>query len=102
VPTEPVTSFTCPACAHVDPIEGDPAKQVLKCDACGARIAYGHVQARVMVGPDAADARFTIVQAQAIGPDGKPILVDGKPGVVQLRLDRQYAQLIGRNMLALG
>lgn len=85
---------SCSRCGHSDEYSEthaetgeriDPASLVLRCDTCGARIAYGQLQPRAIVSPHPSDARFLYVQI----------------GETSHLLDLQHAEGLARAILSL-
>lgn len=69
-PAGPGTAVTCPTCGHEDVYPGDASAEVITCDQCGARLAFGTVSPRWTNLP-AADARFLHMSI-----DGHDVVVD--------------------------
>ncbi len=92
-PPSPET-FTCPACGHTDKL-GDiaPEREIIKCDECEARIAYGVLMPRVVVQP-AADRRFceVLVEERRHGEE---------PKAVRIQFDRAFGHLVAENILSI-
>ena len=63
----PAHKLGCRRCGHVDEVRDadgnpmDPSVEVLTCNVCQARIAYGELQPRVIVEPHT-DRRYVLVQ----------------------------------------
>jgi hypothetical protein len=91
-PIEP--TFTCPACGDTSALSGDapvnPATEVIVCDECGTRIAFGIPVARVSVSAHPDDPRFRQL-----------ILKDHKGTSITVNLDRDLFQKIARKMASL-
>jgi|HubBroStandDraft_1064217.scaffolds.fasta_scaffold98275_2 hypothetical protein len=60
-PPAPKT-VTCPTCGHVATWDGpgDPGAQIIRCDNCGQRIAYGVAIARCTCAAHPEDSRFML------------------------------------------
>jgi hypothetical protein len=70
---DPLTvDLTCPGCGKVSPVNGDPAKLLIRCS-CGARVAYGTLMPKVVVSPHPEDARFCVVQTET--KDGQRVTI---------------------------
>lgn len=75
----------CPRCKHEAPFDGDPSREVLCCNECESRIAYGMLQPQVVVQPKQSDSRFV------------ELFFDN----VVHEVDRQLAHAIGINILSI-
>jgi hypothetical protein len=68
-PTQPSQRrpiVVCPKCRHVSGFDGDPANQILRCDECGTRIAFGVAQPRMTISPAReGDERRILIQMGA-------------------------------------
>jgi hypothetical protein len=82
-PEGPGTTVTCPSCSHADVYPGDAKAEVITCDQCRARIAYGHLMPR-WVNEPATDPRFIKI----------------KVGDFVLTLDREFARTIALDILS--
>lgn len=98
-----MTEFTCPACGHksADIQGGEPgrqslpaAKDIVRCDQCQARIAYGVAMPRIVVTPHPEDPRFVQVVVQDPRKDA---------AITQftLTIDRQLGHGVGANLLSI-
>lgn len=84
--------FTCPACGHqaVLPSGQAASESVLICGECKSRIAYGQVNPRVLILPDATDKRFMVLRFDLVS--------DGKTTSVEHRIDRGYGVAVAQNV----
>lgn len=79
----PLPVVTCARCGHRADFDGDPSREILRCDKCQAITAFGALQPRVIILP-AADPRFILLR------------VDG----VQALLARPYGAIVARELLS--
>lgn len=83
-PAGPGTTVTCPACGHQDEYPGDASLEVVTCDQCRSRLAYGVLTPRWTHLP-AIDPRFLRVRIA---------------GTIEILLDRDYARAIALDALS--
>jgi hypothetical protein len=76
--------FECPRCGHESTFDGDILHEIVSCSECNARIAYGSLQARLVVVKHS-DPRFISLK------------IDEKEVV----LDLELAHLLGLNIISI-
>lgn len=88
--------ITCQACAHEAEVDGvtDPAREVLRCDECGARAAFGTLLPCVIVEPHEDERGVRWLRRRFQDPRTR---VD----LYVVDLDPQYAASEAKNILSL-
>lgn len=84
--------LTCGRCGQSAEYDGDASQEVLRCDDCGARIAFGVLMPRIVNEPHP-NPRFITSRIETV--------VDGQPVSIALTLDKEFALMYARDIASI-
>lgn len=90
-PGGPGTKVTCPKCKHEDVYAGDAHAEVIRCDECDARLAFGALSPVYTHMPHETNPAMVVQVIQTHLPDGQPI-------TIKVPLDRKYGAMIAHDL----
>lgn len=90
-PAGPGTKVTCPKCKHEDVYPGDAHAEVIRCDECGARLAFGALAPVYTHLPHDTNPAMLVQVIQTHAADGTPV-------TIKVPLDRKYGAMIAHDL----
>jgi hypothetical protein len=97
VASMPTKRASCPYCG----VAGDlPDGDLVKCDECGTMIAHGVAQPRVVIMPHP-DPRFQTIRFERVPEDCVRADPSAKHRVVVLKIAKEHAAAIGKNLVSI-